>query len=162
MIPPGATSEERRRALLGSVASMHEAHERRQTRAEEIQRARIATVGDDPLSRAELAEIAAAVGGQAVRLDDSPTLVVRRGRFLIGETEALRNAGVSVVDVPELERMLESHEAVYRSSALRTACQRAVAVAGGRRMAERTFDPERLVEVARSGGFVTRDGRRAA
>ncbi len=141
---------------------MHDAHERRQTRAEQVQRARIATIGDDRLSRTELAQIAATVGGEVVRLDDKPTLVVRRGRFLIGETEALRNAGVNVIDVPELDKMLESYEAVFRSTALRAACQRAVAVAGGRRLVERPFDPQRLVEVARSGGFATRDGRRAA
>ena len=39
-------------------SSMHEAHDRRQSRATRLHGARIATIGDDPFSRYELAEIA--------------------------------------------------------------------------------------------------------
>jgi len=162
VIPHDSTSEDRRRALLGAVMSMHEAHERRYARATRVHGARIATIGDDPLTRYELAEAAERCDGLIVRLDESPTIVVRRGRFLVADTEALRLQGVSVVDPSELEEMLESHDKVFRPESLRKACRRAVEASAGRRLVLPALDPaSRVQEAARSGGFATRSGRRA-
>jgi len=157
------TSEDRRRALLGAVMSMHEAHDRRFSRATRVHGARIATIGDDPLTRYELAEAADRCDGAIVRLDESPTIVVRRGRFLVADTELLRQQGVAVVDPEELEEMLESHDLVYRPESLRKACRRAVEASVGRRIVLPSLDPAaRVQEAARTGGFATRTGRRAA
>ena len=142
---------------------MHVAHDRRQSRATRLHGARIATIGDDPLSRYELAEIAERCDGTIVRVDDDPTLVIRRGRFLIAETQALRQKGVIVIDAAELAEMQESHEEIYRPESLRTACQRAVEGSNVRRPVLPLRDPAlRVQEAARAGGFVTRAGRRAA
>ena len=142
---------------------MHEKHDRRQSRAARLHGARIATIGDDPFSRYELAEIAERCDGSIVRIDDDPTLVIRRGRFLVAETQALREQGVVVIDAAELAEMQESHDAVYRPESLRKACRRAVEGSNGRRLVLPPRDPaERVQEAARTGGFATRHGRRAA
>jgi hypothetical protein len=157
------SSEDRRRALLGAVSSMHEAHDRRQSRASRLHGARIATIGDDPFSRYELAEIAERCDGTIVRLDDDPTLVIRRGRFLVTETQALRQRGILVIDALELAEMQVSHDFVYRPESLRKACRRAVEGSNGRRLVLPPRDPaQRVEEAARTGGFVTRHGRRFA
>jgi hypothetical protein len=157
------SSEDRRRALLGAVSSMHEAHDRRLSRATRLHGARIATIGDDPFSRYELAEIAERCDGTIVRLDDNPTLVIRRGRFLVSETQELRQHGIVVIDASELAEMQDSHDAVYRPESLRKACRRAVEGSNGRRLVLPPRDPaERVQEAARSGGFATRSGHRAA
>lgn len=163
MISHDQSSEDRRRALLGAVSLMHEVHDRRQSRAARLHRARLATMGDDPYTRYELAEVAERCDGSIVLLQEDPTLVVRRGRFLVAETELLRSEGVLVVDTIELDEMLECHDAVYRPEALRKACRRAVEGSNGRRLVLPSRDPaERVQEAVRSGGLATRHGRRAA
>ena len=143
--------------------SMHEDHERRHGRATRVHGARIATIGDDPLTRYELAEAAERCDGMTSGSTSRPTIVVRRGRFLVADTEALRMRGVAVVDPSELEEMLESHDKVYRPESLRKACRRAVEASAGRRLVLPAMDPaSRVQEAARSGGFATRNGRRAA
>jgi hypothetical protein len=157
------SSEDRRRALLAAVSSMHEAHDRRQARAARLHGARIATIGDDPFSRYELAEIAERCDGTIVRIDDDPTLVIRRGRFLIAETQALRHQGIVVIDASELAEMQECHDSVFRPESLRKACRRAVEGSNGRRLVLPPRDPAgRVQEAARTGGLVTRNGHRAA
>ena len=141
MISHDNTSEDRRRALLGAVMSMHEAHERRHGRATRVHGARIATIGDDPLTRYELAEAAERCDGTTVRLDESPTIVVRRGRFLVAETEALRLQGVAVVDPSELEEMLESHDKVYRARVAAEGVPAGGRGVGGRRLVLPACDP---------------------
>ena len=89
--------------------------------------------------------------------------MIRRGRFLVAETQELRAQGIVVIDASELAEMQECHDAVYRPESLRKACRRAVEGSNGRRLVLPPRDPaERVGEAARSGGFATRSGRRAA
>lgn len=115
------------------------------------------------MSRYELAEIAERCDGTIVGVHDGPTLVIRRGRFLVAETQALREQGVVVIDAAELAEMQESHDAVHRPESLRKACRRAVEGSNGRRLVLPPRDPaQRLQEAARKGGLVTRNGHGAA